>query len=62
MKSKSGKDNLEFTSKIADIFGSVVRTTVKFFKNLPKMDQHVRFLAVTQFHTPLLCKVGTRSL
>ena len=26
------------------------------------MDQHVRFLAMTQFHTPLLCEVGAGSL
>jgi hypothetical protein len=39
MKS-GGKDNPDFFSKISDIFGSVVRTTVKFFKNLPSRAQN----------------------
>ena len=36
----SGRDNPDFISKISDIFGSVVRTTVKFFRNLPSRAQN----------------------
>ena len=35
-----GRDNTDILSKISDIFGSVVRTTVKFFRNLPSRVQN----------------------
>ena len=35
MSKEMSRDNVDIAGKITDIFGSVVRTTVKFFKNLP---------------------------
>lgn len=40
MDRNSNSDSPQIISKISDIFGSVVRTTVKFFKNLPSRAQN----------------------
>lgn len=41
MKNNANSDSPEIVNKISDIFGSVVRTTVKFFKNLPSRVQNL---------------------
>lgn len=44
-----GRDNTDILSKISDIFGSVVRTTVKFFRNLPSRAQNYVRRRISEF-------------
>jgi hypothetical protein len=43
------RDNKSFAKKITDISGSVVRTTVKFFKNLPSRAENYIRRRVTEY-------------
>lgn len=49
MNREKASDNKSFGAKITDIFGSVVRTTVKFFKNLPSRAENYIKRRISEF-------------
>lgn len=49
MNRESGHDNLSIGQKITNICGSVVRTTIKFFKNLPSRVQNYIRRKITEY-------------
>ena len=49
MNRESGHDNLSIGQKLTNICGSVVRTTVKFFKNLPSRVQNYIRRKITEY-------------
>lgn len=49
MNREKASDNKSFGAKITDIFGSVVRTTVKFFRNLPSRTENYIKRRISEF-------------
>ncbi len=49
MNTATGHDNINIGKKISDICGSIVRTTVKFFKNIPSRVQNYIRRKITEY-------------
>lgn len=49
MKSEKDNKNIDIIGKITSVFGSVVRTTVKFFKNIPSRLENLLIRKVREY-------------